>query len=138
MEGITEVDPGHYALMDSRYSELNYGPAFRNALKMVTTVISRPAPDRAVIDCGYNSIGLAVDGKVPSVDSPAGVTVNRINNEAGVLDLQEEATNLRIGDKVVLVPRSQGTAVQCHDYFVGIRNKRVERLWEITARGSHR
>ena len=44
-DGITEVQAGSYALMDAAYAKLDLG--FKNALSVLTTVTSRPAPSRS-------------------------------------------------------------------------------------------
>ena len=63
--------------------------------------------------------------------------MNRLNSEHGILDLSGEATNLQVGDRVVLFPRYHGSAVVAHDHLIGIRDSLVECVWQIAARGSH-
>jgi D-serine deaminase-like pyridoxal phosphate-dependent protein len=137
MEGITEIDPGSYVLMDNGLAEALPDLEFSLALAIHATVISRPTRDRAVIDCGHKAIGRAGDGGMPLVAWPPGATVNRLNSEHGILDLSAEATNLRVGDRVKLIPRYHGSAVIAHDHFIGVRDDRVECVWQIAARGSH-
>jgi D-serine deaminase-like pyridoxal phosphate-dependent protein len=137
MDGITEIDPGSYVLMDAGLAEALPDLEFGLALALHATVISRPARDRAVIDCGHKAIGRAGDGGMPRVAWPSGATVNRLNSEHGILDVSGEATNLQVGDRVVLFPRYHGSAVVAHDHFVGVRDGVVECVWQIAARGSH-
>ena len=137
MDGITEIDPGSYVLMDTGLAEDLPDLEFGLALALHATVISRPARDRAVIDCGHKAIGRAGDGGMPRVAWPSGATVNRLNSEHGILNVSGEATNLHVGDRVVLFPRYHGAAVVAHDHFIGIRSGLVECVWQIAARGSH-
>ena len=137
MDGITEIDPGTYALMDHELTERMPDLEFGLALAVVTTVISRAAPERAVIDCGHKAIGRAGDGGYPFVAYPKGATVDRLSSEHGMLDLEGDARDLRIGDRVVLVPRYGPGAVMAYDHFVGTREGKVECVWEIAARSSH-
>ena len=137
MDGITEVDPGTYVLMDTGLTDTMPDLGFGLALKMLATVISRPAPDRAVIDCGHKAIGRASDNGMPWVTAPRGATVNRLNSEHGMLDLEGAARDLRVGDTVTLVPRYYASAVIANDHYIGVRDGRVECVWQITARGSH-
>ena len=136
MDGITEIDPGTYVFWDHAFVESMPDQPFRTALKVLTTVISRAAPDRAVVDCGYKAMGRAGDGGMPAADRE-GVTVNRLNSEHGILDLEGEGRALRIGDKVALTPRAFGPTVVAHDHYVGVRDGVVESVWPISARASH-
>ena len=136
MDGITEIDPGTYVFWDHAFVESMPDQPFRTALKVLTTVISRAAPDRAVVDCGYKAMGRAGDGGMPATDRE-GVTVNRLNSEHGILDLEGEGRALRIGDKVALTPRAFGPTVVAHDHYVGVRDGVVESVWPISARASH-
>ncbi|MGH7028952.1 MAG: DSD1 family PLP-dependent enzyme, partial [Stellaceae bacterium] len=47
------------------------------------------------------------------------------------------ATNrLKLGDKVKLVHGHCDPTVNLYDWYVGIRENRVETIWPITARGA--
>ena len=74
----------------------------------------------------------------PVVEYPEGATSSRLDPEHGILHLEGDAEQLRPGDKVILVPRYHGSMVNTQEYFVGIRNGKVECVWEIAARGSFR
>ena len=137
MDGITEIDPGTYALMDYGLTQSMPDLGFDVALNVLTTVISRPTKDRAVVDCGHKAIGRAADGGMPFVADQPGATVNRCNSGHGVLDLDGEASRLAVGDKLILLPYYSAGAVALHDHYVGVRDGKVECIWEIAARGSH-
>lgn len=137
MDGITEIDPGSYVLMDTGLAEGLPDLEFDLALTLHATVISRPDRNRAVIDCGHKAVGRAGDGGMPRVAWPPGAAVNRLNSEHGIMDVSGEATNLHVGDRVVLLPRYHGSAVVAHDHFIVIRDSLVECVWQIAARGSH-
>jgi D-serine deaminase-like pyridoxal phosphate-dependent protein len=137
MDGITEIDPGSYALMDSGLAEAIPDLEFSPAISVAATVISHAAPTRAVIDCGHKALGRAGDGGMPKVVSPAGLRVNRLNSEHGILDVETGAGDLRIGSRVSMIPRYHGSVVVAYDHFVGVRDGKVECIWEIAARSSH-
>jgi len=40
-----------------------------------------------------------------------------------------------VGDKLRLVRGHRDPTVNLHDWFVGVRNGKVETLWPVTARG---
>jgi len=137
MDGITEIEPGAYVVMDYGMKYNAPDLEFDLALKVLSTIISRPTDDRAVVDCGHKMIGLAYDGKMPGMLAPSGASVTRLNSEHGILHLSDEARALRIGDKVELIPWYYGTAVNANDHYVGVRNGIVECTWRIAARGAH-
>ena len=51
------------------------------------------------------------------------------------LHLSGEATGLRIGDKVELIPGYSDLTTLLHDQFHGFRGDRLEVLWPILGRG---
>ncbi len=137
MDGITEIDPGSYALMDSNLAEAIPDLEFSPAISVAGTVISHVAPGRAVIDCGHKAVGRAADGGMPKVTSPADARVISLNSEHGILDVGQEAVGLRIGSRVSMIPRYHGSVVVAYDQFVCVRNNKVECVWDIAARGCH-
>jgi D-serine deaminase-like pyridoxal phosphate-dependent protein len=137
MDGITEIDPGSYALMDWGLAEAIPDLEFFPALTVVATVISRAAAARAVIDCGHKALGRAGDGGMPKVLSPRGLRVNRLNSEHGILEVARGAGDLSIGNRVCLIPRYHGSVVPAWDQFICVRHGRVECVWSISARNCH-
>ena len=51
--GVTEIQAGSYALMDTDYGDV--GVPFEQAFCVLGTVVSRPAPERCVAECGHKS-----------------------------------------------------------------------------------
>lgn len=136
MDGITEIDPGSYALMDSGLSESIPDIEFSPAISVIGTVISHAAPERAVIDCGHKALGRSADGGMPKVISPVGVLINRLNSEHGILDVSKSA-DLHVGTRVSMIPRYHGSVVVAYDHFVCVRDGKIECIWDIAARGCH-
>src|SRR5262249_4541427 len=56
--GVTEIRPGTYAFYDAVQVALGTTSDDHTALTVSGTVISRPTPDRAVIDAGSKTFGL--------------------------------------------------------------------------------
>lgn len=131
-----EVQPGSYVFMDLDYfrNELP-DPRFRfeQSLFVWTTVMSRPVPQWGSVDAGMKAV--STDSGLPSVLGHPGVECTRFADEHGVLRFDETVV-LRPGDKLMLVPGHCDPTVNLHEWFVGVRNGRVEELWPITARGA--
>ena len=56
--GITELRPGNYVFYDAMQVALGTIPADRPALTIGVTVVSRPTPERAIVDGGAKTFGL--------------------------------------------------------------------------------
>jgi D-serine deaminase-like pyridoxal phosphate-dependent protein len=136
MDGITEIDPGSYALMDSGLVDSIPDIEFFPAISVIGTVISHAAVDRAVIDCGHKALGRAADGGMATVTSPNGVGVSRLNSEHGILSVGPEAA-VSIGDRISMIPRYHGSVVPAYDRFICVRDNKVVCAWEIAARTCH-
>jgi D-serine deaminase-like pyridoxal phosphate-dependent protein len=131
VEGVTEVQAGSYCLMDSIYKPV--APQFEQAAWVLATVISRPTATRAITDAGLKSLHPL--GGVPVVKSPAGVTLQALHAEHGILELADEARQLRVGDKVeVYVGYLDGT-MNLHERAYAARGEQVEDLWTVSGRG---
>ena len=83
VDGITEIQAGSYALMDTDYARL--GLPFEHALFVLGTVISRPVPERCVADCGHKSC--TKDHGNPAVKDIPGASVLTLNDEHATIAL---------------------------------------------------
>jgi len=135
---FTELQAGSYIFMDADYAR-NLGEDggatrdFEHSLFVHATVMSRPAKDRAVVDAGLKA--LSVDSGMPWVHGMPDVEYVRASDEHGTLTLHDPDRSLPVGDKVRLIPGHCDPTVNLHDWYVGMRDNRVEALWPITARG---
>ncbi len=128
--GITEVQAGSYATMDARYKKIVQ--EFDCALGILTTVISCPTSERAVVDAGMKSI--TAEFGLPVVKGNKGAIVSRLSEEHGILTL-EEGARLSLEDKMELVPSHSCTTINLHDKMYAVRDGNVEYVWKIEARG---
>lgn len=127
----TELQCGSYALMDADYARNETALPFANALFILTTVISTPAPGRAVCDAGLKAMSL--ESGLPVVSGANGVTYVKATDEHGQLEVLPTA-NANPGDRLRLIPGHCDPAVNLHDWLVATRHGKVEALWPV-ARG---
>lgn len=136
LEGITEIQAGTYLLMDTAFQE-NGVRDFECALTVLATVISRScrrgSENMAVIDVGRKAMDTFLG--LPEVKVPAGATLYSMPQEHARLRLQEEANDLKVGDKVELWVRDANGTINLYDKFFAIRNGLVEAVWDIPGRG---
>ena len=131
----TEVQAGSYCFMDVEYGLVEGFPReFTQSLFVLATVMSRAAPERAVVDAGLKA--LSVDKGMPRVHGRADVEFQRASDEHGVLRVGSGGPGLRLGDRVWLIPGHCDPTINLYDWYVAVRGGRVEALWPITARGA--
>ena len=132
---VTEVQGGTYALMGTGSA---YMEQFRCAVKILCAVVSRPDSRTAIGNAGYRALA-APGGALPSVETPAGITVADMGADHIILESAEPDAEipLRVGDKFTLLSAQQDILVNRWDAFTAIRNDRVEAVWRIQARGCH-
>ena len=136
----TDLQPGTYVFMDGGYVEnLNAENAPRTdfgvALSVLTTVISRPGPEVAVVDCGTK--GITTDHGMPLVRSfdsePSDLTYVRSLDEHGVVKFG--GGHAQVADRLLLVPFNVDPTVNLYDEYLGIRAGQVAEVIPVSARG---
>lgn len=134
---VTEIAPGSYLTMDTKYNSIEgVKEQFKNALSLLTTIISKPSSKRMIIDAGMKSI--STEFGLPSFkDIPDRVAaVYDISEEHGFIKLiKTKEDDFKIGQKVELIPSHCCTTINLHDNYYGIRSGVVECVLPIDARG---
>jgi D-serine deaminase-like pyridoxal phosphate-dependent protein len=138
--GVTEVRPGTYVFNDR--SQLAQGAAEPADLAAfaVATVVSRPAPDRIVVDAG--SKVLTSDRMlVPDPPLSFGAVwghddwdVVRLSEEHGVLRVPRDAA-AHVGDRLAIVPNHVCPAINLANDVTVVEDGRVAGRWPVAARG---
>jgi D-serine deaminase-like pyridoxal phosphate-dependent protein len=132
-----EIQPGSYIFMDADYAKNEWAPPlprFRHALFILATVMSRPSADRAVVDAGLKAS--SVDSGMPVVWEQPGLRYTRPSDEHGVIEIAAGARAPALGDKLLLVPGHCDPTVNLHDWYVCVRDRVVESVWQVSARGA--
>ena len=137
-DGITEMRPGTYVYGDANQVTLGSQSLDECALGVVGTVVSTPAPDRAVVDSGSKS--LSADLRVPGLSSFGLVlgrdhlTVARLSEEHAVLT-SADGTGLELGDRLLIVPAHACTTVNLHPAILFVSAAGEGRWSPVNARG---
>lgn len=131
--GVTELQAGGLVFMDAFYRRRCQVDEFEYALRLLTTVVSRPTPDRAIIDAGRKS--QFAELQPPIVCGREDIRVGRLSAEHGQLELGPTARELRIGDRLELIPGYGDFTCVLHNEFVIHRDRRVVDVWPLAARG---
>ena len=133
-----ELQCGSYAFMDADYGRIldrdgkriDQGE-WQNALFLLTSVMSHAKADKAICDAGLKA--QSVDSGLPVIFGRTDVEYVKCSDEHGVIADPDGV--LKVGDKLKLVPGHCNPTCNVHDWYVGVRNGKVEALWPITARG---
>ncbi len=110
------------------------------AMFVRATVVSRPTPERAVIDAGSKVLTreqYAVEHFGRVVEYPDAVIVN-LNEEHGVIDLSACAARPAIGEVINIIPNHCCVVSNMVDEVYGVQNGAVEVVWPVAARGKVR
>jgi 3-hydroxy-D-aspartate aldolase len=139
IDGITELQPGSFIFMDVDYRVIGGqdGPIytdFRPSLSVLTTVVSKPANDVAVVDGGFKAF--ATDKPLsPECRNFEGLTFNWAGDEHGRVTMGGAPVPVKIGDHVEFTVPHCDPTVNLYDRIYCLRGERVETVWKIAARG---
>ncbi|WP_108482563.1 3-hydroxy-D-aspartate aldolase BhcC [Oceaniglobus ichthyenteri] len=133
-----ELQCGSYAFMDADYGRILDKDGNRidegeweNALFILTSVMSHAKPDKAIVDAGLKA--QSVDSGLPTIYGRDDVKYVKCSDEHGVVADPDGV--LKVNDKLKLVPGHCDPTCNVHDWYVGVRNGKVETLWPVSARG---
>lgn len=125
--GITEMRPGNYVFFDRTQVGLGSAAINHCALFVVASVVSRPAPDRVILDCGSKT--LTNDGArgftpapghgtvfLSSVDDDpdTSILIERLSEEHASCRVEPDCP-LRPGDRVRVLPNHSCTVTNLMD-----------------------
>ena len=128
-----EIQCGSYAFMDVDYAKNEWAaplPRFEHALFVLSTVMSRPSAEVAIVDAGLKAS--SVDSGMPGVWQKE-LRYTHASDEHGWVEGRNPPA---LGEKLLLVPGHCDPTINLYDWYVCVRRGRVEALWPKTARGA--
>lgn len=133
-----ELQCGSYAFMDADYgrildkdgNRIDQGE-WENAMFLLTTVMSHAKADKAIVDAGLKA--QSVDSGLPVIFGRTDVEYVKCSDEHGVVADPDGV--LEVNETLKLVPGHCDPTANVHDWYVGVRNGKVETLWPVSARG---
>ncbi|MDH3377441.1 MAG: DSD1 family PLP-dependent enzyme [Gammaproteobacteria bacterium] len=131
-----EMQCGSYIFMDADYQRVrddrgNFISEFENSLFIWTSVMSKTKVDKAICDAGLKA--QSVDSGLPVIYGRNDIEYIKCSDEHGVISDPDNV--LKLNDRLKLVPGHCDPTCNLYDWYVGVRNGKVECLWPITARG---
>ena len=110
------------------------------ALRVFTTVVSRPTPERGILDAGSKSLSTdlhGLDGYGYIWEYPE-ARIYALSEEHGHVDFSACARKPEIGEHVSIIPNHCCMVTCLFDEIVGARGDQVEVTWQVAARGTVR
>ena len=138
---FTELRVGTYVYGDRRCLMLGLTPLDDCALRIVSTVVSRPTADRAVLDAGSKTL---TSDPLPGIAGSTGhglvveypeAALERLSEEHGTLGLAACPARPEVGEVVTIVPNHACGAVNLHDEVALHRSGSGVSVVNIPARG---
>lgn len=134
----TELQPGSYIFMDVDYGRIQGEDGkpfkeFEHSLFIYSQVMSQPSGDHVVVDAGWKAF--TTEKGMPWVYGIQDAEFVRTSDEHGDIKIKNPKRTFQLGEKIKLIPPHCDPTVNLHDWYVVIRENRVEALWPITARG---
>jgi 3-hydroxy-D-aspartate aldolase len=137
----TELQAGSYAFMDVDYAMIqdesghDYSE-FEHSLFVLSTIMSVAGESWVVADAGLKSY--SGEKGPPRVHNGPGLSVVSMSDEHGKIAVSQGVKRPKLGEKVLLIPGHCDPTINLHNWYVGVRNGRVEEIWDIDARGASR
>jgi D-serine deaminase-like pyridoxal phosphate-dependent protein len=128
---VTEVQAGSYIYMDMAYGML--GLPFRNALTVLTTVVSASYDAFVTVDGGFKAFSTDRGYGPQAVGFPASA-YRWGGDEFGYLDCAVWGAKPRLGDKIEFLPPHCDPTVNLYDRIYAYRGDTVEHVWPIMER----
>jgi D-serine deaminase-like pyridoxal phosphate-dependent protein len=129
-EGVTEIQPGSFVLMDVAYHKVR--PEYACALSILTTVMSRQ-PGRYVLDAGSKAI--SQDFGSPMVKGRPNDQVQKLSEEHSRVLCDDPS--VKLGARFEVLPAHCCATMNLHRQCLAVRKGRVEAVWPIEASGRY-
>jgi len=135
---LTELQTGSYVFMDSRYRSIGWpganAPPFEQSLHILTTVVSKPVPDRVIVDAGLKAA--SSDHGPPVIADVEGRTYEFGGDEHGIIRMTDGGeVPWNVGDKLRLIPSHCDTTVNLYDQYMVVQGEDVIDVWQVDTRG---
>jgi len=142
-ENINILHPGNYIFNDYIQQSLGIANESECALYVLASVIAHPSDDLYICDAGAKCLGL--DKGAHGNESIKGYGYIKGHPELTIYSLSEEvgklhvngSTDIKIGDKLMIIPNHSCSTANLTDYFIGIREEQVEMAIKVDARSNH-
>ena len=137
---MNEIRPGTYIFNDRNTWKCGGCSLDDCAATVLTTVVSTSVPGRVIVDGGSKTFssdrcsvaeepGFGVMSELPDA------LFEKMNEEHGFFDVSRTGHNLKVGDRVRILPNHVCVAMNLHEQVYGVRGEEVVDVWKVEGRG---
>ena len=135
---VTEYRPGTYVYNDRSLIARGDARLEDCALRVAATVVSRPTPDRAILDSGSKTLssdllGLTGYGMLPDF---AGAVIIGLSEEHAVVDLSAVGNRPDVGEVLSIIPNHACVVTNLTDRIFLHRGRAAPAATVVDARGT--
>ena len=108
------------------------------ALRVHTTIVSRPTAERGIIDAGSKTLSSDLPVRMKGyglICEYPGAKIYGLSEEHGHVDFSACAHKPEIGERLTIIPNHCCSVSNLFNQVTGARNGEVEVTWPVTARG---
>ena len=135
---VTEYRAGTYVYGDRYMLKSGVMKLEDISFSVITTVVSRPTPDRGILDGGsktFSSDLMGLDGHGLILEYP-NARLHKLSEEHGNVDFSSCPEKPAIGDRVTVIPNHCCPVTNLFNEIAAVRNGTVETIWPVAARGA--
>ena len=134
--GCTETRSGSYVYEGmTRVGNSEMLTPERCVLRVITTVVSTPTPERIIIDGGMKTFASYPPTPYGHIIEHPDAKIYGMSVEHGHVDVSECSHRFKVGELLSVIPLHQGMTSNLHNELVGIRGDKIETIWQIAGRG---
>ncbi|MEO4001980.1 alanine racemase [Mesorhizobium sp. CAU 1732] len=134
---VTEYRAGTYIYNDRALLARGTATPAQCAMSILATVVSRPTPDRAIIDAGSKALTsdlLGLDGYGSVIEHPEAV-IYQLNEEHGLIDVSSCAKPPKVGDRIHVLPNHTCVVSNLFDEVFIVSSGKLVGSLPVDARG---
>jgi D-serine deaminase-like pyridoxal phosphate-dependent protein len=135
---LTEYRAGIYVYGDRLSLRSGAVTLDRCALHIIATVVSRPTPERGIIDAGSKTLSMdlhGLDGYGYICEYPE-AKIHALSEEHGHVDFSACVRKPEIGERLSIIPNHCCMITSLFDEVVVARGNQVEGTWQVAARSA--
>lgn len=133
---LTEIRVGTYLFNDMSSVHKGWTTIDDCAMHIAATVVSRPSPDRMILDAGSKTLAAdrVKDTHGYIVEYPE-ARIYQLSEEHAHVDLSQCVERPVVGERVHVIPVHTCVVSNLHNQLYGVRGDQVEVVWDVAARG---
>ncbi len=134
---LTELRVGTYIFNDWDTVTQNWCHVKDCAMTVLATVVSRPTPDRAILDSGSKTLSgqRGIDDNYGHIMEYPEARIYQLNEEHAYVDFSACEERPVIGEQLHVIPAHACVATNLHNQIYGLRAENIEQVWPVAARG---